>query len=138
MRFIFKTRYEQDIVLAKHGGHVFWYSALMLVLVAAPWLFSEYWLAQLTFVLFRHQHAPIRQKCDRPRLLEIFRDGGDLDGSSGTQRRSTRLPGESWLELRHVRRRRLDGCAWLAPDTRLRFLTLTFGGNHLGARGQPG
>ena len=51
MRFIFKTRYEQDIVLAKHGGHVFWYSALMFVLVAAPWLFSEYWLAQLTFVL---------------------------------------------------------------------------------------
>jgi branched-chain amino acid transport system permease protein len=51
MRFIFKTRYEQDIVLAKHGGHVFWYSVLMLVLVAAPWLFPEYWLAQLTFVL---------------------------------------------------------------------------------------
>jgi branched-chain amino acid transport system permease protein len=51
MRFIFKTRYEQDIGLAKHGGHVFWYSALMAVLVAAPWLFPEYWLAQLTFVL---------------------------------------------------------------------------------------
>jgi branched-chain amino acid transport system permease protein len=51
MRFIFKTRYDQDIVLAKHGGHVFWYSALLLVLVAAPWLFTEYWLAQLTFVL---------------------------------------------------------------------------------------
>jgi branched-chain amino acid transport system permease protein len=28
MRFIFKTSYEQDIRLAKHGGHVFWYSAL--------------------------------------------------------------------------------------------------------------
>ena len=51
MRFIFKTRYDQDIVLAKHGGHVFWYSALMLLLVAAPWLLPEYWLAQLTFVL---------------------------------------------------------------------------------------
>ena len=51
MRFIFKTRYDQDIRLAKHGGHVFWYGALMLVLLAAPWLFSEYWLAQLTFVL---------------------------------------------------------------------------------------
>jgi branched-chain amino acid transport system permease protein len=51
MRFIFKTRYEQDIVLAKHGGHVFWYSLLIAVLVAAPWLFSEYWLAQVTFVL---------------------------------------------------------------------------------------
>ena len=51
MRFIFKTDYAQDINLAKHGGHVFWYSALMLLLVAAPWLFAEYWLAQLTFVL---------------------------------------------------------------------------------------
>jgi branched-chain amino acid transport system permease protein len=51
MRFIFKTDYAQDIKLAKHGGHVFWYSVLMLLLVAAPWLFAEYWLAQLTFVL---------------------------------------------------------------------------------------
>jgi branched-chain amino acid transport system permease protein len=51
MRFIFKTDYGQDINLAKHGGHVFWYGALMLLLVAAPWLFAEYWLAQLTFVL---------------------------------------------------------------------------------------
>jgi branched-chain amino acid transport system permease protein len=51
MRFIFKTDYAQDLKLAKHGGHVFWYSTLMLLLVAAPWLFAEYWLAQLTFVL---------------------------------------------------------------------------------------
>jgi branched-chain amino acid transport system permease protein len=51
MRFIFKTDYAQDINLAKHGGHVFWYSALLLLLVAAPWLFAEYWLAQMTFVL---------------------------------------------------------------------------------------
>ena len=51
MRFIFKTDYAQDIRLAKHGGHVFWYSALMLLLVVAPWLLAEYWLAQLTFVM---------------------------------------------------------------------------------------
>jgi branched-chain amino acid transport system permease protein len=51
MRFIFKTSYEQDIRLAKHGGHVFWYSLLCLALVAAPWVAPEYWLAQLTFVL---------------------------------------------------------------------------------------
>ncbi|HSH90359.1 MAG TPA: branched-chain amino acid ABC transporter permease [Ramlibacter sp.] len=51
MRFIFKTDYGQDVNLAKHGGHLFWYSALVLLLVAAPWLFAEYWLAQLTFVL---------------------------------------------------------------------------------------
>ena len=51
MRFIFKTDYGQDINLAKHGGHVFWYSVLLLLLLAAPWLFAEYYLAQLTFIL---------------------------------------------------------------------------------------
>jgi branched-chain amino acid transport system permease protein len=51
MRFIFKTQYNQDITLAKHGGHVFWYSLLTVFLVAAPWVVAEYWLAQLTFVL---------------------------------------------------------------------------------------
>ena len=51
MRFLFKTDYRQDIGLAKHPGHVFWYSLLALLLLAAPWLIAEYWLAQLTFVL---------------------------------------------------------------------------------------
>ena len=51
MRFIFKTSYEQDIRLAKHGGHLFWYGLLLAGLMAAPWLLPEYWLAQLTFVL---------------------------------------------------------------------------------------
>ena len=51
MRFIFKTDYAQDIRLAKHGGQVFWYGALILLLLVAPWLFAEYWLAQLTFVM---------------------------------------------------------------------------------------
>jgi branched-chain amino acid transport system permease protein len=51
VRFIFKTRYDQDIVLAKHGGHRFWYSLLMLALFTAPWWLEGYGLAQLTFVL---------------------------------------------------------------------------------------
>ena len=51
MRFIFKTDYAQDIKLAKHGGHVFWYGLLVLLLIAAPWIVAEYWLAQLTFIL---------------------------------------------------------------------------------------
>ena len=51
MRFIFKTEYDQDLRLAKHGGHVFWYGALMGVLLASPWLLDEYLLAQLTLVL---------------------------------------------------------------------------------------
>ena len=51
MRFIFKTSYDQDIRLAQHGGHVFWYGLLMLLLITAPGWLEEYWLAQLTFVL---------------------------------------------------------------------------------------
>ena len=51
MRFIFKTSYNQDINLAKHGGHVFWYALLMFALVSAPWMLQEYWLAQLTFFM---------------------------------------------------------------------------------------
>ena len=51
MRFIFKTDYAQDIKIAKHGGQLFWYGALLLVLLLAPWVFAEYWLAQLTFVM---------------------------------------------------------------------------------------
>jgi len=51
MRFIFKTDYDQDIRLARHGGHVFWYGLLCVLLAAAPLLLSEYLLAQLTFIL---------------------------------------------------------------------------------------
>ena len=51
MRFVFKTRYEQDFRLARHEGHLFWYGLLVLLLLAAPWALSEYALAQLTFVL---------------------------------------------------------------------------------------
>jgi len=51
MRFIFKTSYDQDIDLAKHGGHRFWYSLLLVALILAPWIVAEYWLSQLTFIL---------------------------------------------------------------------------------------
>ena len=39
MRFLFKTDYDQDIRLAKHGGHVFWYGLLCLFLATAPFSF---------------------------------------------------------------------------------------------------
>jgi branched-chain amino acid transport system permease protein len=51
MRFVFKTRYEQDIALARHGGHRFWYSLLVAALFTAPWWLEDYGLAQLTFIL---------------------------------------------------------------------------------------
>jgi branched-chain amino acid transport system permease protein len=50
MRFIFKTDYVQDIRLFQHGGQVFWYSVLGVLLIAAPWLVSGYVLSQLHFI----------------------------------------------------------------------------------------
>jgi branched-chain amino acid transport system permease protein len=51
MRYIFKTDYEQDIRIVKHGGQAFWYSLLGVFLLLSPWLLPEYLLAQLIFVL---------------------------------------------------------------------------------------
>ena len=50
MRFLFKTDYQQDIRLFKHSGQAFWYAALGLSLLAAPWLLPDYWVSQLNFI----------------------------------------------------------------------------------------
>ncbi|MEO8144737.1 MAG: branched-chain amino acid ABC transporter permease [Betaproteobacteria bacterium] len=50
MRFLFKTDYVQDLMLFKHGGQVFWYGLLMIVLLAAPHLVGEYVMSQLHFI----------------------------------------------------------------------------------------
>src|SRR5258706_6065908 len=50
MRFLFKTDYAQDIRLFKHGGQVFWYGLLMLLLLAAPFAAGEYVMSQLQFI----------------------------------------------------------------------------------------
>src|SRR3954466_1343396 len=50
MRFIFKTDYAQDIRLFQHGGQIFWYGLLGLLLLAAPYLVSGYVLSQLHFI----------------------------------------------------------------------------------------
>jgi branched-chain amino acid transport system permease protein len=51
MRFLFKTDYDQDIALFRHGGQKFWYGLLFAFLIAAPWLVSDYVLSQITFIL---------------------------------------------------------------------------------------
>ena len=50
MRFLFKTDYAQDIRLFQHGGQLFWYGLLLLLLLAAPYLVSGYVLSQLHFI----------------------------------------------------------------------------------------
>jgi len=55
MRFVFKTSYDADIRLFKHGAQAFWYSLLLLVMLATPlyfFLFSDpYLLGEITGVL---------------------------------------------------------------------------------------
>lgn len=51
MRTLFKTSYDQDLVLVKHGGQALWYGLLLLALVTAPWWLEDYGLAQLSLVL---------------------------------------------------------------------------------------
>jgi len=50
MRFNFTTRYEQDLKLFRHAGQMFWYGLLVLALLLAPLVFSEYFISQLVFI----------------------------------------------------------------------------------------
>ncbi len=51
MRFIFKTRYEQDIGLWRDHVQAMWYLLLLLALVAAPFVVPDYYRTQLNFVM---------------------------------------------------------------------------------------
>ncbi len=50
MRAIFKTDYDQDIRLFKHGGYAWSYGALLAVVLLAPLLVGAYLQSQLVFV----------------------------------------------------------------------------------------
>ncbi len=50
MRFVFRTRYEQDLQLFKDNGQKFWYGLLVVALLLAPWLFPDYFVSQLVFI----------------------------------------------------------------------------------------
>ena len=50
MRFLFKTRYEQDLRLFKDKVSAGWYAALIAVLILAPFILPDYYRTQLVFV----------------------------------------------------------------------------------------
>ena len=50
MRFIFKTRYAQDLQVFEHNGQRFWYGLLALALVVAPFVLPGYLLSQMVFI----------------------------------------------------------------------------------------
>ena len=50
MRFLFKTRYEQDLQLFKDRAVAFWYLALLVLLAIAPFVIPDYYRTQLIFI----------------------------------------------------------------------------------------
>ena len=44
MRFIFKTNYAQDINTARHSGDRFWYSLLIILMLAMRFLIDDFYL----------------------------------------------------------------------------------------------
>ena len=50
MRFIFKTRYGQDLDLFKHNGQRLWYCLLLVALLLAPLVLDGFYLGELSFV----------------------------------------------------------------------------------------
>ena len=59
MRFIFKTRYRQDVNLFKHNGQRFWMGILVLTVLLAPLMLDTFYLGELAFV-FVYSIAGIR------------------------------------------------------------------------------
>ena len=50
MRFIFKTRYDQDINLWRHEGDLFWYGLLLLALFTGPLWLDTFYLGEFSYV----------------------------------------------------------------------------------------
>ncbi|MFV0281076.1 MAG: branched-chain amino acid ABC transporter permease [Rhodoblastus sp.] len=50
MRYIFKIDYNQDLDLAPHSGYLWSYGLLLAALLAAPFLFGNYFVSQIVFV----------------------------------------------------------------------------------------
>ncbi|MFD0915805.1 branched-chain amino acid ABC transporter permease [Pseudahrensia aquimaris] len=51
MRFVFKTSYDADIRLFKHGAQAFWYALLAIGMLGLPLLLSGYAIGEVTSVL---------------------------------------------------------------------------------------
>jgi branched-chain amino acid transport system permease protein len=47
MRYLFRTRYEQDIALFRHNGDRFWYSLLAVAVLIAPAVLGEFYIGEL-------------------------------------------------------------------------------------------
>jgi branched-chain amino acid transport system permease protein len=51
MRTLFKTSYDADIDLVRHGGQGFWYGLLFAIALILPFLLDIFWIGEVTNVL---------------------------------------------------------------------------------------
>jgi branched-chain amino acid transport system permease protein len=51
MRTVFKTSYDADIRMFKHGAQAGWYAVLLALAVALPFLLSTFWIGEATNML---------------------------------------------------------------------------------------
>jgi branched-chain amino acid transport system permease protein len=51
MRFIFKTRYQQDVDVIKHSGQRFWFGLLIVAATAAPLALDNFYLGEISLVM---------------------------------------------------------------------------------------
>ena len=51
MRFVFKTRYQQDIGIFKHNGQKFWFGLLIAAVLAAPLALDNFYLGEMSLVM---------------------------------------------------------------------------------------
>jgi len=50
MRFIFKTKYEQDINIAKHNGDRVSYGLLVIAMILIPFFIDDFYLGELSYI----------------------------------------------------------------------------------------
>ncbi len=51
MRILFKTSYNDDIRLMKHGGYLFWYALLLIAAFSAPLVLDDFYIGELALVV---------------------------------------------------------------------------------------
>lgn len=51
MRTVFKTSYEADIRMFKHGAQAFWYILLLVIACLLPFVIGDYWVGEFTLML---------------------------------------------------------------------------------------
>jgi branched-chain amino acid transport system permease protein len=47
MRYLFRTSYQQDLRVWRHGGDLFWYGLLLFALLIIPMVMGEFYVGEM-------------------------------------------------------------------------------------------